>query len=112
MVIKPRKGVLDKNLILGGAEQKTDRWVVARSHYVGSVPAHVGIKLTKVFVAERIYLQFDQDMALEDAVVEDQVHETVRVANEDALLAGFETEPVSKFEQKSLQSVEQRLLDI
>ena len=51
-------------------------------------------------------------MALENAVVEDQVHDTVSAADEDALLAGFKAETVPEFEQESLQPVEQRLLDI
>ena len=49
-------------------------------------------------------------MALEDSVVEDEIHEKVLVADEDAFLPGLEAEAVTHLQQELLQAVEQGIL--
>ena len=66
------------------------------------VPAHVGVELADVLVAELFEFQFYQHVALQDSVVEDQVDESVGIADQDALLPGLETEAVAEFEQEFL----------
>ena len=77
------------------AEQDADRWIVARGHHISLIPAHVGFELTHVLMAELGHLQLDQHMALEDAMVKDQVNEPVGFADQDALLSRLEAEAVS-----------------
>jgi hypothetical protein len=51
-----------------------------------------------VLVAELIHLEFDQNVAFEDAVVEDQIHKAARVSDDDALLLRFQTKAMAKFQ--------------
>ncbi len=51
-------------------------------------------------------------MALEDAVVEHQIHEAVVVTDQDALLAGLETEAVPKLKQEFLEVVQELVLKV
>ena len=51
-------------------------------------------------------------MALEDAVVEDQVHEEMFITDEESLLSGFEAEAVAHLQQELLQAVEQAAVDV
>ena len=59
-----------------------------------------------MLVSELVELELDQHVALEDAVIEDQIDEEIAIANQQALLAGFETEAVTKFKQKLLEPVQ------
>ena len=61
---------------------------------------------------EGVVLQFDEHMALEDTVVEDQVHEEVFAADHQALLPRLEAKAVAQFEQEVLQLVEQGVLQM
>ena len=74
-----------------------DGRVVACRHRVALEPADVGIELAQVFMLEAGHLELDQHMALQDTMVEDQVDETVRMADEDAFLARLEAETVAEF---------------
>ena len=55
----------------------------------------IGVELAEVLVAERLGFQFHKDMALEHAVIEDEIHEEMFVADEDALLPGLEAKAVA-----------------
>ena len=44
-----------------------------------SVPAQVGVELAEILVREPVALELDENVALEDAVVEDQVYEERRI---------------------------------
>ena len=63
-------------------------------------------------MAELFELELDEDMAFEDAVVEHQIDETVLVADQDALLAGFEAEAVPQFKEELLEVVEKLLFEV
>ena len=104
LVVHAGQGVFDEGVVFLRAEQKADGRVVAVGHHVLAVPAHVGVELADVLVAELLDFQIDQHMALEDAVIEDEIDEAVGVADEDALLAGLETEAVAQFEQEILRA--------
>ncbi len=58
-------------------------------------------------MAEGIGLEFHEDMALEHAVVEDEVDEEMFVADEDALLPGLEAEAVAQLEEEILETIQQ-----
>ena len=61
---------------------------------------------------ERLQLKLHQHMTFEDAVIKDQVNEIVGSSNENALLAGLETKPVSKFQHEFLQSVQKLIFQL
>jgi len=69
------------------------------------------VELADVLVVEGSKLQLHQHMAFEDAVVEDEIDEAVRVSDQDALLAGLETKAVTHLQQKALQAVEQLVFE-
>lgn len=78
-VAQVTKGELDEGVVLAGAEEDADGWLIAGGHLVSFVVGDVGVELAEVFVAEGIGLEFHQDVALEDAVVEDEVDEKMFV---------------------------------
>lgn len=93
------------------AQQDADRRVVAFGHHIPAVPGDIGVQLANVFVAECGDLQFHQDMAFENAVIEHEVHEVVTVTDQDTLLPRLETETVAQLEQKVVQLVEELILE-
>ena len=95
------QGVLDQNVILARAEQDAHRRLVAVAHHVSLVPGDIGIELAEMLVPEFVHLQLDQHMAFQDAMVKDQVHESMGVADEDSLLPRLETETVAQFHAES-----------
>jgi hypothetical protein len=81
LIVNAGKGVFDQSVILGGAEEDADRRIVVRGHDVASIPAHIGVKLANILVAELHELQFDEDVAFQDAVVEHQIDGTMYIVN-------------------------------
>ncbi len=99
-------------MVLLSAEQDADGRVVAFGHHIFPIPAHIGVELAEVFVGERFDLQLHQNVAFEDAMIEDQVHKAVGVAYQDAFLPRFETETVAQLQQKVMQLVQQGVLQV
>src|SRR6478736_5503727 len=104
--------VLDQGVVFARTQQQPYGRVVTWGHHVALVPADVSVELAEVLVAEGGDLELKQDVALQDAVVEDEVDEAVRVADQDALLPSFEAEAVTKLEQELLQLVEQCVFQV
>lgn len=57
-------------------------------------------------------MKLDQHMAVELAVIENQIHEVIAAPDADLLLPVLEAESISQFEQELLQVVEQGGLQI
>ena len=112
VVVHSRQRVLDKRMVLVRAEQETDGRVVTLDHHVVSIPVHVGVELAEVFVGECGDFQLHQHVALEDAMIQHQVHKPVCVADEDAFLPCFNTESVTQFKEEVLELVEQGILQV
>lgn len=53
-------------------------------------------------MAEFVVFEFYDDVAMEDAMVEDEIGKVVAVVDDDAFLTGFETEAIAEFEEKFL----------
>ena len=106
------ESVFDERMILAGAQQEADGWVVPFLHHVLLIPGDVGIELADVFMAEFIHFQFHEDMALEEAVVEDEIHKASGLADEDGFLPRFETEPVTQLQEEFLEVFQQALFEI
>lgn len=94
------------------AKEDADGRVVAGGHLGVAVVGDVGVELAEVFVAEFVVFEFYDDVAMEDAVVEDEVGKVVAVVDDDAFLAGFEAEAIAEFEEKFLQVVDERLFKV
>ena len=56
--------------------------------------------------------QIDKDKAFEDIIIKDQINIKVLIVKRNAMLPSNEREPSSKFQQKFLQMVYQRLFKI
>ncbi len=84
------------------AKEDADGRVVAGGHLGVAVVGDVGVELAEVFVAEFVVFEFYDDVAMEDAVVEDEVGKVVAVVNNDAFLAGLNTEAIAEFEEEFL----------
>ena len=76
------------------------------------VVVHVEIQLGSVLVAEAVNLQVDDDMAFQDAVVEDKVGFVVVLVNKDVLLAILEAEAAPHLQEKPLQVVQNGRLQL
>lgn len=57
-------------------------------------------------------MKLDQHMAVELAVIENQIHEVIAAPDADLLLPILEAESISQFEQELLQVIEQGGLQI
>jgi hypothetical protein len=53
-------------------------------------------------MAELVYLQFHNNMALQDAVIEHKVGKEIVLINQDTLLPSFKTESMPHFQQEVL----------
>jgi len=101
-VVHAGQSILHKRMISLGAKQNAHRRVVSLGHHVLFVPAYLGIELADAFMAELLEFQFHQYVALENAVIEDQVHKSVSITDENTLLAGLKAEPMPEFQKKLL----------
>lgn len=103
---------LHQSVVFLCAKQESHRWVVSDRHHILSIPSDVGVELAQMFVAEFIHFEFDEHVALEDAVIENDIHEATCLTNEDALLPRLEAKAVAQLQQKVLQLVEKRVFKI
>jgi hypothetical protein len=79
------------------AKEDADGRVVAGGHLGVAVVGDIGVELAEVFVAEFVVFEFYDDVAMEDAMVEDEIGKVVTVVDDDAFLASFETEAIAEF---------------
>ena len=75
LVAEVAEGELDESIVLAAAKQDADRLLITRGHLVFFEVSDVGVGLTEVLVAEGVGLEFHEDVALEHAVVEDEIDE-------------------------------------
>jgi hypothetical protein len=72
----------------------------------------VNLHLAEVLMGELVELEVDDDVAAEEAVVEDQIDEVVVFIEGEALLAGLEEEAFAEFEEEVLEAVDDGLLEV
>ena len=60
-------------------------------------------------MAKFVYLQFHNDMALQNAVIEYEVGKEIIFINQDTFLPGFKAETMSHFQQEVLQVIKNGL---
>ncbi len=112
LVIEASGGVFDFGLVLVGAKEQADGWLIAGLHQPVLPVVQVKIHLPGIAMLEGAGLQVDQQVAAQDAMVEDQVEVVMLVPDRDALLPRLEAEPRAQFEQEGLKVVEQRLFEV
>ena len=61
---------------------------------------------------ELIHFQFHQNMALQNTMIEDQIHKPTGVADGDTLLLRLQAESVAQFQKELSQIVHQRRLQV
>ena len=110
LVVHACQGILDKSVILVCTEQNTNRQIVTLAHHVLPVPVHIGIELADVFMGKPVKLQFNQYMAFQNTMIEDQIDKKVFVPYQNAFLTGLETEPMTQLKEKILKLVDKHIL--
>jgi len=100
-------GVFDKSLVFISNQENADGRIVRLFADLGAIVVQVGVELSCVFMGEGSHFQLDEDMAFENAVVKHEIDEEVFLADEKTLLAGFETEAMSEFQEEVLKMVEE-----
>ena len=103
VVVHACYGVFHHFLAFAGAEEDSDRRIVAFVHFVFLIVRHVGVELAKIFMAELVVLQLHNDATMKDAIVEHQVGKEVLVVDNHALLSVLKAEALTQFQQKVLQ---------
>ena len=89
-----------------GTQQQADGWVVVRLHHFVLVVVHVEVQLRGILVAKTIYLQIDNDVALQDAVVENKVGLEIVLINENSLLTRLKAEAAPHLQQEGLKVIQ------
>ena len=106
------QGEFDDGLFGGLAEEEADGGVFLWELHLAVVVVHIHLHLAEVLMRELVELEVDDDVAAEEAVVEDEVHEVVVLVEGEALLAGLEEEAFAEFEEEVLEAIDDGLLEV
>ena len=94
------------------AEQESHRRIVSIGHHVFAIPRHVGVELAEMLVGEFVHFKFNEDMAFEDTVIENQIHKPSGLSDDDAFLPGFEAKSVTELYEEFMKVVQQSSFEI
>jgi hypothetical protein len=83
-----------------GAQQQSYGRVIVCLHHLVLVIVHVEIQLRSILVAKTVNLQIDDDVALQDAVIENKVGFKIILINEDSFLSSLEAEAAPHLQQE------------
>ena len=103
---------MDERVVLALAQEKADWRIVSIRSHVTFVPAYIRIELAKMLVTEIGDFQLYQYVALQYPVIENEIDETNRVADLDALLPTLEAESMTELEHEGLHTIEQRIFEV
>ena len=106
------EGVFDHGVVLVGGEDEAKGGVVVGGAALAVVVVDVELELAEILVGELADFEVDEDVALEDGVVEDEVDVEVVAFEGEALLAGEEGEAVAEFEEEGLEVGDEGALQI
>ena len=81
-------------------------------HFIFSIIANISVQLADMFVPELIVLQFHNNIAMEQAVVKNQIRKVVFAVYYDAFLTSLKTETFTHFQQELLQMSYYRFFNI
>jgi len=99
-------GVSSYGLVLPRTEDQADGGVVAVRRALVVEEPNVTVHLSDVLMTELADLEVDEKEALQDGVVEDQVHVEVLVLEYQTLLARDERKSATQLEKKGLELLE------
>lgn len=106
------KGEFDDGFFGGLAEQETDGGVFVREFHLTVVVVYIHLHLAEVLMRELVELEVDDDVAAQEAVIEDEIDEVVVFIEGEAFLAGLEEEAFAEFEKEVFEAVDDGLLQI
>lgn len=107
-----RRGDSRHRVILVGAQHDADRRRLVGRLFGVVEEVDVHLHLAKVLVRELAELQIDQHEAAQEPAVGHQIDEEVIALERDAFLPGAEAEALAELEQKRLESIDDRLLEV
>lgn len=99
-------------MILGLAEQETNRWLIIGAFELRVDRRKVEVELSRVLRLERGGFELDDDVALQTRVVEKQIDEELVAADLDAMLTAYEREASAEFEKESCNVPHESVLDV
>ncbi len=105
-------GIVHKGFVLVGAEDDAQRGVVVLAAFEVVEHPHIHVHLPNVSMAEFVRLQVDEDKALEEIVVEDQIDVEVGGLGANAKLAAHEREAFAKFHEKVAQAGDEGIFEL
>ena len=106
------EGEFDDGLFGGFAEEEADGGVFVRELHLAVVVVHIHLHLAEVLMGELVELEVDEDVAAEEAVVEDEIDKVVVFIEGEASLAGFEEEALAHLEKEVLEAIDDGLLEV
>ena len=112
LVIHASESIFHHLLSLSCAEQDADRWIIPRLHLVLLIVGHIRVELAQVLMRKLLVLQFDDDAAMQYAVVEHQVRVVILVIDNNPFLASLKAEALAQFEDEILQMTDQRIFQV
>ena len=106
------EGVFDDGVALVRTEDDADGRVVAFVHLLAGVVVDVHLHLPDVLMGEIARFEVDEDEAFQNIVIEHEVDMEVPSVEVDVLLPCDKGETAPKLQEKFLQVVDERLLEI
>ena len=107
-----RQGEFDDGLFGGFTEEEADGGVFVGELHLAVVVVHIHLHLAEVLMRELVELEINDDVAAEEAVVEDEVHEVVVLIEGEALLPGLEEEAFAKLQEEVLEASDDGVLEV
>ena len=101
-----RQGQFHHGIVLAAAEDDTDGRQLSVGLHVAVEVVDVHLHLTQILMGQLAALQVDQDIAAQQPIVEDEVHEEVAVVEREPFLTGLEQEAFAQFEQEVLEAID------
>jgi hypothetical protein len=101
-----RQGDFDQCLVLLFAEHDSDGGILAVRLHKAVEIVHVHLHLPEILMGDFADFQIDQDVAAQQAIVEDKIDEEVLFVEGEALLARFEEEAFAEFEEEMFDPVD------
>jgi hypothetical protein len=104
-------GAGDDGGVLAGADDDADGGFVLGATALIVIHPHIHVHLADVLIGEFTGLEIEDDAALEEVIVEDEIDVEVLGIGADALLASDEGEALAQFQQEGLQVIDEGLFE-
>ena len=85
-----RHGEFDEGVVFPVAKDDADGGKFVGEFYVAVEVVHIHLHLAEILMGELVALEVDEDVAAQQAVLEDEIDEEVIVVEGEAFLAGLE----------------------